>query len=173
MTLSPWNWTRMPVSTGRFSSRETATDAWQAGPEPPYQSLTTELLEAADFSPEFAPLNPQPKTPRIFELRIYQTHTLKELRGLKERFAEAEARILARCGAQLILFATSAIGSDHPNLTWMMAFEDMLAREKFSAVFNADPDWIKLRQQSLERYGQIPSFRRLTLYRAAAYSPIR
>ena len=28
MTLSPWNWTRMPVSTGRFSSRETATDAW-------------------------------------------------------------------------------------------------------------------------------------------------
>ena len=42
-----------------------------------------------------------------------------------------------------------------------------------SAAFAADPDWIKLRQQSLERYGQIPSFRRLTLYRATDYSPIR
>ena len=28
MTLSSWNCMRTPVSTGRFSSRETATDAW-------------------------------------------------------------------------------------------------------------------------------------------------
>jgi hypothetical protein len=55
----------------------------------------------------------------------------------------------------------------------MIAFEDMAAREKFNAAFAADPDWIKLRQQSLERYGQIPSIRRITLYRATAYSPIR
>jgi hypothetical protein len=37
-----------------------ATDAWQAGAEPPFDSMTTELLEAAEFSPELAPLNPQP-----------------------------------------------------------------------------------------------------------------
>jgi hypothetical protein len=152
---------------------EAATDAWQAGGETPYDSMTTELLEAAEFSPDFAPLNPQPKLPRIFEMRIYQTRTLKELRGLKERFAESEVKILAHAGSQPILFGTTAIGSDNPNLTWMIAFEDMAAREKFGAAFNADPDWIKLRQQSLDRYGQIPSIRRLTLYRAAAYSPIR
>jgi hypothetical protein len=152
---------------------EAATDAWQAGAEPPYDSMTTELLEAAEFSPDLAALNPQPKTPRIFEMRIYQTRTLKELRGLKERFAEAEVKILTRAGSQPILFGTTAIGSDNPNLTWMMAFEDMAARERFGTAFNADPDWIKLRQQSLDRYGQIPSIRRLTLYRAAGYSPIR
>ena len=152
---------------------EAATDAWQAGPEAPFASMTTELLEAADFSPEIAPLDPQPKTPRIFEMRVYQTRTLKELRGLKERFAEAEVKILAKAGAQPILFGATAIGSDNPNLTWMIAFEDMAAREKFNAAFAADPDWIKLRQQSLDRYGQIPSIRRITLYRATAYSPIR
>lgn len=152
---------------------EAATDAWQAGPEPPFDSMTTELLEAAEFSPEFAPLDPQPKTPRIFEMRVYQTRTLKELRGLKERFAEAEVRILAKAGAQPILFGATAIGPDNPNLTWMIAFEDMAAREKFNAAFAADPDWIKLRQQSLDRYGQVPSIRRITLYRATAYSPIR
>ncbi len=152
---------------------EAATDAWQAGSEPPFDSMTTELLEAAEFSPEIAPLDPQPKTPRIFEMRVYQTRTLKELRGLKERFAEAEVRILAKAGAQPILFGATAIGPDNPNLTWMIAFEDMAAREKFNAAFATDPDWIKLRQQSLDRYGQVPSIRRITLYRATAYSPIR
>ena len=60
---------------------EAATDAWQAGGETPYDSMTTELLEAAEFSPDFAPLNPQPKLPRIFEMRIYQTRTLKRTEG--------------------------------------------------------------------------------------------
>jgi hypothetical protein len=152
---------------------EAATDAWQAGAEPPFNSLTTELLDATGFSPDLAPLNPQPKAPRVFEMRVYQTHTLKELRGLEQRFADAEVQILTRAGSQPILFGTTAIGIDNPNLTWMMAFEDMTAREKFNAAFNADPDWLKLRQQSLERYGQIPSFRHLTLYRATDYSPIR
>ena len=152
---------------------EAATDAWQAGPEPPYDSMTTALLEAAGFSPDLAPLDPQPKSPRIFEMRVYQTRTLKGLRGLKERFAEAEVKILAKAGSQPILFGATAIGPDNPNLTWMIAFEDMAAREKFNAAFAADPDWIKLRQRSLDRYGQIPSIRRITLYRATAYSPIR
>jgi len=152
---------------------EDATDAWQGGAEPPFDSLATELLEAAEFSPALAPLNPQPKAPRVFEMRIYQTRTLKELRGLKQRFGDAEIKLLARAGAQPMLFGTTVFGSDNPNLTWMMAFEDTIAREKFSAAFAADPDWIKLRQQSLDRYGQIPSFRRLTLYRATDYSPIR
>jgi len=149
-----------------------ATDAWQAGPDRPFESLTAELLEAPAFAPEFGPLNPPPKAPRIYEMRIYQTHTQKELRGLVARFAEAEVKILTRAGSQPVMFGTTVYGQDNPNLTWMLAFDDMAAREKFSAAFSADPEWITLRQQSLERWGQIPSYRRLTLYRSAAYSKI-
>jgi hypothetical protein len=148
------------------------TDAWQAGPDRPFESLTTELLEATSFAAEFAPTNPPPKSPRVYEMRIYQTHTAKELRGLVERFAEAEAKILARAGSQLVMFGVPVFGNDRPNLTWMLAFDDMASREKFSAAFAADPEWAALRKQSLERYGQIPSYRRLTLYRSAAYSKI-
>jgi hypothetical protein len=149
-----------------------ANDAWQAGPERPFERLTTELLEATTFAPAFAPVSPAPKAARIYEMRIYQTHTARELRGLVERFAEAEAKILARAGSDLVMFGTTVFGNDRPNLTWMLAFDDMAAREKFSAAFNADPEWIALRKQSLERWGQIPSYRRLTLYRSAAYSKI-
>jgi hypothetical protein len=149
-----------------------ATDAWQAGPDRPFESLASELLEASDFAPEFAPRNPPPKSPRIFEMRVYQTHTQKELRGLVERFAEAEVKILTRAGSQPVLFGTLLFGHDRPNLSWILAFDDMAAREKFAAAFNADPEWIALRKQSLERWGQIPSYRRLTLYRSATYSKI-
>jgi hypothetical protein len=149
-----------------------STDAWQAGPERPFESLSSELLEAPAFAPAFTPPATRPKASRIFEMRIYQTHTSKELRGLVERFAEAEVKILSRAGSDPVMFGTTLFGNDRPNLTWMLAFDDMAAREKFSAAFNADPEWIALRKQSLERWGQIPSYRRLTLYRSAAYSKI-
>jgi hypothetical protein len=160
------------ATLGADKAFQDGTDLWQAGPDRPFESLTTELLEASDFAAEFAPLNPPPKSPRVFEMRVYQTHTGKELRGLVERFAEAEVKILTRAGSQLVMFGSPVFGNDRPNLTWILAFDDMGAREKFSAAFNADPEWIALRKQSLERYGQIPSYRRLSLHRPAAYSKI-
>ena len=43
-----------------------ATDAWQTGPERPFESLSAELLETTAFSPAFAPPNPPPKAPRVY-----------------------------------------------------------------------------------------------------------
>ncbi len=133
-----------------------ATDAWQ-NPERPFESLSTELLEATAFAPAFTPPATPPKAPRVYELRVYQTHTQKELRGLVERFAEAEAKILKRSGSDPMLFGTTAFGPDTPNLTWILAFDDLAARDRFTAAFNADPEWIALRKQSLERWGRSPA----------------
>jgi hypothetical protein len=152
---------------------EAATDAWQAGQEKPFESLATAHLEAASFSPQLAPLNPQPATPRLFEMRVYHANTARGHRGLLERFEAAEVKILANCGATPILFSSTVAGNDMPNLTWMMAFADAAARDKFSKAFSADPEWAKLRAQSMERYGQIPNSRKITLFQAASYSPIR
>ena len=152
---------------------EAATDAWQTGPERPFETLASAHLEAAGYSPELAPLNPQPATPRIFEMRVYHANTARGQRGLHERFEAAEVKILANCGATPILFSSTLAGSDMPNLTWMIAFADSAARDKFSKAFSADPEWAKLRAQSMERYGQIPNSRKITLFQAASYSPIR
>jgi len=37
---------------------EAATDAWESGPEPPFENTNSALLEAGDYSPDLAPLNP-------------------------------------------------------------------------------------------------------------------
>jgi hypothetical protein len=152
---------------------EAATDAWESGPEPPFENTSSALLENGDYVPQLTALNPQPKTPRVFEMRTYHAPTWKNLRGLQWRFSEGEMNILTKCGAAPIMFATTVIGEDTPNLTWITAFEDEAARDKAWAAFNADPDWQKLREESTRRYGSNPTVRQIRLYRSTAYSPIR
>ena len=150
-----------------------ATDAWQDGEEQPYQTLTTNLLRPTDFSPRIAPLDQQPETPRVFQLRVYHTWTRKGHEGLVSRFREAEVEILARSGGDPILFAEPIAGTDIPNLTWMLAFDDVADFEAFSKAFSTDPGWIELREKSMKEYGRIPNVRRVTLMRATPYSPVR
>jgi len=150
---------------------EAATDAWEA--ETPFENITSSLLRVGDYSPELAPLNPQPTTPRVFEMRIYHAPTWKNMRGLEWRFREGEVRILTKVGAAPILFAPTVIGADVPNMTWITAFENEAARDKAWAAFSADPEWQKLSAESRQRYGDNPTVRQIFLFRAAAYSPIR
>ena len=151
---------------------EAATDAWEAAQEPPFENTNSALLENGEYVPQLASLNPPPKAPRVFEMRIYHAPTWKNLRGLQWRFGEGEMMILAKCGAAPILFATTVIGQDTPNLTWITVFEYEAARDKAWAAFSADPDWQKLSQESTKRYGPNPTVRQIRLYRSAAYSPI-
>lgn len=152
---------------------EAATDAWESAAESPFENTSSALLENGDYVPELTVPEPPPKASRVFEMRIYHAPTWKNLRGLQWRFSEGEMKILANCGAAPILFATTAIGQDTPNLTWITAFENEAARDKAWAAFSADPDWQKLSQESNKRYGANPTVRQIYLYRSAAYSPIR
>jgi hypothetical protein len=72
-----------------------------------------------------------------------------------------------------ILYGTTVIGPNMPNLTYVIPFEDLAAREKAWNAFGADPEWVKVRQESVDKSGQISSIIQISLYRATAYSPIR
>ncbi len=146
---------------------------WERDPEPPYEHYASSLLEATDYSPEITPLDPPPKVPRIFELRTYHSPTRRQLRALHERFAGPEIRIFHRTGVHPVLYSTMIYGANQPNLTYLIPFENLAAREKAWAAFGADPEWIKVRKESIERHGQIASVIQIWLFRATAYSPIR
>ena len=152
---------------------EKAFDAWQAGPEAPFESQNNALLEAADYSPEVLPLDPPPKAPRIFELRVYHSPSWQHLKFLHERFLGAETKIFARAGVHPIFYTSCVIGPNMPNLTYMIPFEDLASREKAWNAFLADPEWLKVRQESIDQHGQVTENNLISLYRAAPYSPIR
>jgi hypothetical protein len=150
-----------------------AFEELESGSEPPFDTSQRLLLAATDFSPEVVPLPEKPKSPRYFELRVYHSPTRRQLRLLHERFTNAEVKIFHRSGVHPILYADTIVGPDLPNLTYFMPFATLSDREKAWDAFAADPEWVKVRAESVARGGQIVDNNNLSLWRAAPYSPIQ
>ncbi len=150
-----------------------ALETWESAPEQPYEHMSATLLAATNYCPEVKPLAEPPKSPRIFELRVYHSPTWRQLKALHERFAGPEVRIFQRVGVHPILYSSTMIGPSLPNLTYVIPFATLAEREKAWSAFGADPEWVKVRKESIERHGQISSVMQISLYRATPYSPIR
>jgi len=161
------------VSKALFADKEfsRAFDKWESG-EAPFLSTSASLLEAAPYSPDVATPE-KPGEPRIFELRTYHSPTSRQLKLLHQRFAGAEIKIFHRVGVHPLLYTSTVFGADRPNLTYLIPFDNLAAREKAWNAFAADEEWIRVRKESIDRGGQISSVIRMQLFRAAAYSPIR
>jgi len=162
------------VSGKLFSDKEFSAsfDRWEAG-EPAYLSQESMLLEATDYSPEITLPATPPSTPRIFELRTYHSPTARQWKQLHERFSGPEIKIFHRTGVHPLFYSSTVFGPMRPNLTYLIPFDNLAAREKAWTAFGADPEWVKVRAESIARGGQISSVSQISLYRAAAYSPIR
>lgn len=150
-----------------------AYEQWEAGAEPPFEQSSAVLLQAAEYSPEIVKPADPPKTPRIFELRVYHSPTWRQLKALHERFAGPEIQIFHRAGIHPIFYSSTMIGPNMPNLTYLIPFDNLAAREKAWDAFGADPEWMKVRKESVEKYGQISSVIQISLFRATPYSPVR
>ena len=46
-----------------------------------------------------------------------------------------------------VFFGETIVGPKMPNLTYMLAFDSLAAREKRWAAFSKDPEWRKMRSQ--------------------------
>lgn len=148
-------------------------EQWEMGSEPPYQQQSSVLLQAADYSPEVVTPAEPAKTPRVFELRVYHSPTWRQLRALHERFAGPEIQIFHRVGVHPLFYSSTMIGPNMPNLTYLIPFENLAARENAWNAFGADPEWIKVRKESIDKYGQISSVIQISLFKSTPYSPIR
>ncbi len=162
-----------PAQWQKDAGFQKALAQFEQGSEPPFDRSDTVLLQAADYSPEIVPLQEKPKVPRIFELRVYHSPTQRQLRALHERFSGAEIKIFHRVGVHPILYSSTLIGPNMPNLTYLMPFATLADREKAWDAFGADPEWIKVRKESIDRAGQISNQISITLLRPADYSPIQ
>lgn len=86
---------------------------------------------------------------RIFEIRIYESHNLEAGKRKIEMFNKGgEIEIFRKTGLQPVFFAETLIGPQIPNLTYMLVFENMAARDKCWDTFRDHPDWLKLKQDT-------------------------
>jgi len=114
--------------------------------EPAYVRMESSLMVAFKNMPK---LEVPEKKGRIFELRTYESHSIKAAKKKIEMFNEGgEIAIFKKTGLRPVFFGETLIGPQMPNLTYMLAFQNMADRDEKWKVFSGDPDWKKLRSNT-------------------------
>ena len=83
-----------------------------------------------------------------------------------------EIKLFHRFQINPILYSSTLIGPNMPNLTYLIPFESLAHRESAWTAFAADPEWIKLRKESIDKHGQMSAVQNISLWKATDYSPV-
>ncbi len=112
--------------------------------DPLYRRVESSLLLAFDGVPKVE-LHSR-KDSRIFQLRIYESHSLKKGQKKIEMFnTGGELGVFRLCDMNPVFFGEALVGTKVPNLTYMLVFDDDEARKVAWGKFLKHPDWKKLK----------------------------
>jgi hypothetical protein len=125
---------------------QAAVDEYNTIGELSYIRMENSLLSAF---PSYPSVTPPPAaeqgSARVFEIRTYESPSDKGLARKIKMFGEGEFDIFRRLHMLPVFSGQTIVGTHMPNLTYMLAFDDLAAREKCWNAFSADPEWRKLR----------------------------
>jgi hypothetical protein len=138
--------------------------------EPVYVRIESSLLSAIEGMPNLD--KPDAAKPRLFNLRVYESHNERAARKKIEMFNKGELAIFRRVGLTPVFFAETIAGAAMPNLTYMLVFPDDAGRTAAWEKFRTDPDWLKLRAIPEYADKEIVSHITNKLLTPAAYSEI-
>jgi len=135
-------------------ARLAADAAYQAAAAPimalpptnsPFERIESSLNVAFDTMKKLAaPPSSAGKTPWIFELRTYQSPS--ETWGLNKvrMFNSGETDLMKEVGLCPVFFSRTLVGSQMPNLTYMLSGENRDEHTKHWKAFTDSPVWKKL-----------------------------
>jgi hypothetical protein len=110
--------------------------------DPAFVRVESTLLRAFDAMPTLEPsAGAGAKTPRIFELRTYESHSDRAALNKLKMFNAGEVPIFRRAGLTPVFFGETVIGATMPSLSYMLTFSDISARDRAWAAFGQDPEW--------------------------------
>ena len=108
-----------------------------------YTRFTSSLLLGFDECPKVEV--PSKKDTRVFQLRIYESHSTVMAKRKVEMFNKAgEIALFRDTGLNPVFFGESIVGSKMPNLTYMVGFDDADAQKKAWDEFKKHPKWKKM-----------------------------
>lgn len=113
--------------------------------DPPYLRVESSLMLAFEGMPQLeVPKQTAEKKSRLFELRIYESHSKKANRKKIEMFNLGEIALFRRTGLTPVFFGETLVGTKLPNLTYLLVFDDMPAHDANWKTFVSDPEWKKM-----------------------------
>jgi hypothetical protein len=84
------------------------------------------------------------KPSRIFEMRTYESSTPLSLKKKIKMFEDGEIDIFRKYGLAPVFFGEQIAGGRMPNLTYMVAFENVTTRDASWRAFGGSAEWKKL-----------------------------
>jgi len=110
--------------------------------DPAFVRVESTLLRAFDAMPTLEPsAGAGTATPRIYELRTYESHSERAALNKLKMFNAGEVPIFRRAGLTPVFFGETVVGAKMPSLVYMLTFANMSARDAAWASFSKDPEW--------------------------------
>lgn len=107
----------------------------------------------------------------IYELRIYRPMPGK-MSALLRRFEIHTLEIWERIGIRLTGFWTTVVGENNPQISYILAWENMAEYETLWRAFAADPEWIRVAAES-EQDGPLVQNIANQLLQPTVFSPMK
>jgi hypothetical protein len=148
--------------------------SFEVAGELPYVRYQSVLLKAFDSHQKIEiPPTEEKRPPRVFELRTYESKNVFSLRNKIDMFNQEEIKIFRDCGFAPVFFGEAVFGTDLPNLTYLVGFDNMAAREKAWDTFRVNPDFARARNKPGWTDPEAVSKIHAAFLRPANYSQIR
>jgi hypothetical protein len=137
----------IPGRLAADAAYQAAAASYMALPKssPAYERIESSLNVAFDSMKKLAaPPSAADKTPWVFELRTYQSHS--ESKGISkvQMFNSGEVSLMREVGLCPVFFCQALVGSQMPNLVYMVSGENMDEHKKHWKTFGEAPAWKKL-----------------------------
>jgi hypothetical protein len=139
----------------------------------PFERMEVALLRAFGGFPKIANAGDATKPARVFELRTYESDTPLSLKNKIAMFEAGEIELFVKHGLQPIFFGGQVAGGRMPNLTYMVAFDNLAAREANWRAFGTSPEWRQMASRPGWSDGEVVSNITNTLLSPVTGSQIR
>lgn len=112
---------------------------------PVYRRIESQLMKAITTSPVLQ--IPQEESPRLFELRTYESQNARMGRLTVDMFNEGKlADIMREVKLTPIFFGEMLIGDNVPNLTYMLSAKNVTEHNEHWKAFRTHPKWSRVKR---------------------------
>jgi hypothetical protein len=140
---------------------------------PAYQRIESQLMIAFEKIPDITlPAATATNASRLFELRTYESPSDLDHKRKVEMMQSGEELIFAKAGFTQVFYGDTLIGGHLPNLTYMLSFESLAARDQHWTAFGTSPEWKTMQANPRYAFENIVSNISNFILTPAAYSQI-
>lgn len=116
-----------------------------AAAQAPFDRIESSLMIAFEGWPKLVvPPPTAQKGERVFQLRTYESPTIRDHQVKVDMFHHGEFEFFRRAGFWQVFYGDKLIGSRLPNLTYMLSYPSIGDMKRLWNAFSNDPDWKKL-----------------------------